>query len=88
MLRICLGRVNQGEFKSQFLSTDMKTLFVQELTLEQVLLLAASTLQEVNNRDHHDIAVLFKEPLMIDKTLVLNMADIIGQHYYRHAKQI
>ena len=60
-------------------------LFSQDLTMEHVTLTAASILQEANNRDPHDLALPFKaEALMVDQTLVLNLADIMGHYYYCH----
>ena len=48
-------------------------------------LTAASILQEANNRDPHDLTLAFRaEALMVDQTLVLNLADIMGHYYYCH----
>ena len=61
----------------------------QDLTLENVLLLAASILQEARNRDPHDMTLPFSpETLMVDNTLVLNMADIIGHYHFCHVKDV
>ena len=53
--------------------------------LEKVLLMAASMTQEASNIDSHDISA---GTLMIDKTLVLNMADIMGLYYYCHVRDV
>ena len=57
--------------------------------MEHVTLTAASILQEANNRDPHDLALPFRaEALMVDQTLVLNLADILGHYYYCHVKNV
>ena len=59
--------------------------FFQDLDLEKLILMAASMSHEANNRDSHDLMLpLSVETLMIDQTLVLNMADIMGHYYYCH----
>ena len=63
--------------------------FFQDLTLDQVTLMAASILQEANNKDPHDLTLPFRaETLMVDQTLVLNLADIMAHYYNCHVRNV